>query len=99
MYVWEQVSRGVYAAGETWYLCAVGVERGLCVVCFYRLGIELQSLVPLLVPEGIVALILELGRFVGRGTHDVSMRCGTNWGMRGTRVWLQKARRVAAPVD
>jgi hypothetical protein len=80
-------------------LCAVGIERGLCVVCLYRFGVQVQGLVPLLVPEGIVALVLELGSLVGRGTHDVSMQCWTNWGTRGTRVYWQKARRVAAPAD
>lgn len=68
------------------YLCAVGVERGLCVVCLYRFGVELKGIVPFLVPEGIVALVLELGGFVGRGTHDVSTQCGTSWVMRGTRA-------------
>lgn len=68
------------------YLCAVGVERGLCIVGFYGFGVELKGLVPFLVPEGIVALVLELGGFVGRGTHDVSTQYGTSWGMRGTRA-------------
>jgi hypothetical protein len=62
------------------YLCAVGVEGGLCVVCLYGLGVEVEGLVPFLVPEGIVALVLELGGFVGWGAHDVSTQCGTGLG-------------------
>jgi len=52
------------ARGLTTYLGAIGVEGGLCIVCFYGLCVELESLVPLLVAEGIVALILELGSFL-----------------------------------
>lgn len=53
---------------------AVGVEGRLGGVCLDGLCVEAQGLVPLLVAEGRVALVLELGRLVWRAPHGVSIR-------------------------
>jgi hypothetical protein len=88
MYVYTAIKHVVVCGRSPTYLSTVGVERGLCVVCRYRLGVEVQCIVPFLVPEGIVAQVLELGRFLWRrhDVYDVWLECGTGWGMRGTRI-------------
>lgn len=68
-FVW----RGKQAA----YLGAIGIEGGLCIVCLYGLCVEFEGLVPLLVLEGLVALVLELDSLSWRTPHGVSMEGGT----------------------
>lgn len=52
------------------YLGSIGVERRLRIVDLYGFGVKLKRIIPGLVAEGVVALVLELGRFFWRATHD-----------------------------
>ena len=69
MYVWGAGQHVAGASERAAYLGAIGVERGLGVVGLYGLCIELERLVPLLVAEGIVALVFELDSLVWRAAH------------------------------
>ena len=83
MCAWSVGQSTVACSSAATYLRAVGVEGGVLVVELDGLGVEVQCRGEVVVLEGLVAFVLELGSFLLRVAHVLGRRsgCGTPAGV------------------